>query len=255
MTDPDETDTETEIAESSKKFVKSEIREIITACGGRVLQEFPTQEDLHETVNEERVTIADRMCLTMTYLLSLAHRVPVVSYKYIHDCQSSGRRLDYRPAYLLPAGQSSLLMKDVEQEHDYRKDLQVYGCLLPSPPANSTRHSSKSKVVEPASQKKILSGLHVLVLSKDKGFCDDWQSVLNSVGARVTKRTNNSARLSQIRVPDVVVIDDLVPTAMAQDLRKREDIPVVSTKWAIQCIINNARIAYDNFTYSLPNSC
>ena len=48
--------------------------------------------------------------------------------------------------------------------------------------------------VESSPNKKILSGLHVLVLTKEKTFADDWQSVLDSIGARVTKRTSNSSR-------------------------------------------------------------
>ena len=37
-----------------------------------------------------------------------------------------------------------------------------------------------------------------------------------------------------------------------QELRKRSDIPVVSTSWVIQCVVNNARVAYQNFTRPLP---
>ena len=38
-----------------------------------------------------------------------------------------------------------------------------------------------------------------------------------------------------------------------QDLQSQsENIPVVSTHWVIQCTINNARIAYNNFRCKLP---
>ena len=59
--------------------------------------------------------------------------------------------------------------------------------------------------------RKILSGLHVLVISTDKHFTDDWQSVLDSLGAAVTKRTAASTRLAQLRSPDVVVTDSKAP--------------------------------------------
>ena len=62
--------------------------------------------------------------------------------------------------------------------------------------------------------RKILSGLHVLIISTDKLFTDDWQSVLDSLGAAVTKRTAASARLAQIRLPDVVVTDNKAPTQL-----------------------------------------
>jgi len=252
MTDAEDTESETERTSRLPKFDKSKLRALVTAGGGRILQNFPSQEDLIETVNEEIVTVADRMCLTMTYLLSLANSVPIISFMYLEDCETAGRKLDYRPAYLLPAGSSSLLMMEVEQGQDCKTDLQMNGCLLPSPPATSTRLSNKSKEVESSPNKKILSGLHVLVLTKEKTFADDWQSVLDSIGARVTKRTSNSSRLAQIRVPDVVLTDKSAPSGLVQDLRKREDIPVVSTNWAIQCIVNNARVAFDNFSVPLP---
>jgi len=101
--------------------------------------------------------------------------------------------------------------------------------------------------------RKILSGLHVLIISTDKLFTDDWQSVLDSLGAAVTKRTAASARLAQIRVPDVVVTDNKAPTQLCTDLSARNDIPVVSTNWVIQCAVNNGRIAFNNFKCKLPN--
>ena len=36
-------------------------------------------------------------------------------FRYILDCVSKNEKLNYRPAYLLPAGKSSLLMEDIEQ--------------------------------------------------------------------------------------------------------------------------------------------
>ena len=35
---------------------------------------------------------------------------------------------------------------------------------------------------------------------------------------------------------------------------KSQDIPVVSTKWVIQCVVNNARIAFNNFKSKLPST-
>lgn len=36
-----------------------------------------------------------------------------------------------------------------------------------------------------------------------------------------------------------------------QELSVKSDIPVVSTKWVIQCVVNNARVAYNNFKCKL----
>ena len=62
--------------------------------------------------------------------------------RYILSCHQDGYKLDYRSCYLLPAGWSSLLMQEVNQGGDYRSELRVNGCLLPSPVA--TRLSSKA---------------------------------------------------------------------------------------------------------------
>lgn len=64
--------------------------------------------------------------------------------RYILDCRLHGRKLDHKP-YLLPAGRSTLLMQEVEQGGDYRNELRINGCLLPSPVA--TRKSSKEKTI------------------------------------------------------------------------------------------------------------
>jgi CheY-like chemotaxis protein len=58
--------------------------------------------------------------------------------------------------------------------------------------------------------------MHVLVISLNKDFADDWQSVLDSLGARVTKRISPSAQLALIRDPDVVVTDSRAPKPLCQ---------------------------------------
>ena len=73
-----------------------------------------------------------------------------------------------------------LLMKNVEQLQDYKHELNVNGCLLPYPPATGTRQSARVKTED--NHRKVLSGLHVLVISTDKHFTEDWQSVLVSLG-------------------------------------------------------------------------
>ena len=76
-----------------------------------------------------------------------------------------------------------MLQKNVEQGRDYKGELTAFGCLLPYPPATSTRLSARAKQeTSETSFKKVLSGLHVLVLSTDKHFTEDWQSVLDSLG-------------------------------------------------------------------------
>ena len=115
---------------------------MITAHGGTILTDFPTHNDPVSTLDTTLLTVCDHRCITMNYLLSLAHSVPVVSHVYILDCVSSSSLLD-RGAYLLPAGFSTLLMQEVEQGKDCNQELRINDCLLPSPPATSTRQSNR----------------------------------------------------------------------------------------------------------------
>jgi len=240
------------VVNNDPKFDKKSLRSVIEAHGGIILTEVSD-----ENINTQEMVmmgVSDKECRTMNYLLCLAHSVPLVSHIYILDCVRSSKLLD-RAAYLLPAGFSVLLMRNVEQGQDNSCDLNVNGCLMPYPPATSTRLSSRVKNDDAAagtSRTKVLSGLHVLLLSTDKQFNRDWQSVLDSLGCSVTCRHSQSSRLSQIRCPDVVVSDSTAPVSMCKDLRNA-DIPVVSSNWIIQCTINNARIAYANFKFELPS--
>ena len=67
-------DTETEDEERENlvepKFNKSELRKKIQENGGQVLSKFPGEK---EKIPEHVVVISDRMCRTMTYLLSVAY--------------------------------------------------------------------------------------------------------------------------------------------------------------------------------------
>ena len=113
--DPDEdsySESEPFRATSEPKFDRKKLRNLINAYGGNVLPEFPC-EGL-EDQEAEVVAVSDVRCVTMTYLLSLAHQVPVVSHVFILDCVAGGVMLD-RTAYMLLAGFSTLLMKEVEQ--------------------------------------------------------------------------------------------------------------------------------------------
>jgi hypothetical protein len=195
--------------------------------------------------------VTDRSSRTMTFLLALANSTPIVSFRYILDSTAAGRKLDYQANYLLPAGKSDLLQKEVEQGQDVSVELRAQGCLVPATPATSTRHRGSSTSRDTIGR-KVLSGVNVLIISTNKLFTEDWQSVLDSLGASVTKRCSSSSRLSQVREPDVVVCDTTAPSAIVQDLAKKPQIPVVETRWVIECAIVNAKVGFDNFLSPLP---
>ena len=234
---PEDSDSEAaqERSRSSveERFDKKSLRQVIEVHGGTLLSDFPTHSDSLNvsTLETSVLCVSPGPCVTMNYLLCLAHAVPIVSHLFILDSVRQGALVD-RAAYLLPAGFSSLLMREVEQGQDNTEDLRVNECLLPLAPANRTRQSRKGKDDDSSGCRKILSGLHVLVISRDKRFSQDWQSVLDSLGASVTARHEDCDRLHHIRVPDVVVTDSLAPPNMCK----------VRTYRARDCILLNIQI-------------
>ena len=68
----------------------------------------------------------------------------------------------------------------MEQGRDHSLELQEVGCLLPGR-LSSTRGRHKDSAPA-AGTRKVLAGLHVLVLSTEKLFTEDWESVLDSLG-------------------------------------------------------------------------
>ena len=196
----DYTDNEFVVSNATPRFDRKKLTEIIVMNGGEVLDEFPTQANPAPTLDRTLIVVSDRHSLTMTYILALADGVPIVSHLFLYDCVAAQSLQEYK-SYLLPAGFSCLLMREVEQGQDCSHDLRVNDCLLP------TRMSRQRKDEDASvTGKRILSGLHVLVISKEEAFTEVWQSVLNSLGAAVSRR-HDKTRLDKLRLPDVVVTD------------------------------------------------
>jgi len=238
----DFTDNEFVVSNATPRFDRKRLTDIIVTNGGEVMEEFPTQTNPAPTLDRTLFVVSDRHSLTMTYILALADGVPIVSHLFLFDCVAAQSLQEYK-SYLLPAGFSTLLMREVEQGQDCTNDLRVNDCLLPC-------RVSRQRKDEDASL-KCLSGLHVLVVSVEEAFTEVWQSVLNSLGASVSRR-HDKTKLDKLRPPDVVVTDSKAPKAICKELNaKSQDIPVVSTKWVIQCVVNNARVAYNNFKCKL----
>lgn len=243
----DFTDNEFVVSNATPRFDRKKLKEIIVMNGGEVLEEFPTQSCPAPTLDRTLMVCSDRYSLTMTYILALADGVPIVSHLFLYDCVAA-QSLQEVKAYLLPAGFSCLLMREVEQGQDCLHDLRVNDCLLPTRMSRHRKEEDSS-----VNGKRILSGLHVLVISVEEAFTEIWQSVLNSLGASVSRR-HDKTRLDKLRMPDVVVTDSKAPKTVCKELCARTDIPVVSTKWVIQCVVNNARIAFNNFKSKLPST-
>jgi hypothetical protein len=212
MTDGEEDFTDSDQADAGSitpRFDRKRLREMIEAHGGVVLDTFPTQAAPVPTLGTQLMVVSDRRSTTMTYMTALADSVPIVSHLYILDCVASSSLQEHK-AYLLPAGFSSLLMREVEQGQDCSHDLRVNDCLLP---VRGTRQRREEDV---AGERRVLSGLHVLVISRDAAFTEVWQGVLSALGAAVSARHEERARLDKLRLPDVVVTDGQAPRAVCK---------------------------------------
>ena len=202
----DFTDNEFVVSNATPRFDRKKLTEIIVTNGGEVMEEFPTQANPAPTLDRTLFVVSDRHSLTMTYILALADSVPIVSHLFLYDCVAAQSLQEFK-SYLLPAGFSCLLMREVEQGQDCTNDLRVNDCLLPC-------RVSRQRKDEDASL-NCLSGLHVLVVSVEEAFTEVWQSVLNSLGASVSRR-HDKTKLDKLRLPDVVVTDSRADRAICK---------------------------------------
>lgn len=200
-TETDETsDLDRSRNDIEEHFDRLEIAELIRQHGGTVLKTFP---GAHQSIPNELHVISDRECRTMTYLLSVAYGFPRINYRWISD---SVRERDKLPIkhYTLPVGISCEGGRVIES------------------------HSS--------TQTELFKGLTVLVASTSTQFRDDWKPLLTRCGANVYSRAKGKidAKLSKL---DVVVTEPPEPITLIADA-KSKNIPVVTTEWVIQSLIN-----------------
>lgn len=189
----------------SRRYTEDQLR----AGGGCIIDNF--SEALCKP-DSKCFLIADQHCRTRKYFLCLASGIPCVSHVWVHDsCHSN--ELQGINNYLLPAGYSF-------QED---KILEWHG----------SRHPFK--------------GLRFLVVSdQQENFLEMWTEVLMVGGAASTKQHSSADTNKDIAlgVYDVVITDRSCPESIlicAQAL----NLPVVSSEWAIQCLINGVQVGYN----------
>ena len=93
-----ESETEDDDEEVEKieenKFNRKELIKKIEDNGGKVLKKFPGDK---EKIPEHVILISDRMCETMTYLLSIAYGFERVNFMWILNCTTAKELL---PRYI-----------------------------------------------------------------------------------------------------------------------------------------------------------
>lgn len=191
------------LEEDCNRFSRSELRNLISENGGTVLDAFPGSK---EVIPKELIVLSDRACETMTFLLAVTYGFPRVNYLWVKDSVMQNKSLDMRN-YFLPVGKSKVPGR-----------LRVVECH------------------EIGSLKTLMKEKNILITSKSFDFISDWKQLLTRLGADVCSRTKG--RIDRmLRSVDIVVADSESPETVIKDAVRKE-IPIVSSKWIMQSLIN-----------------
>ncbi|XP_018421965.1 PREDICTED: tumor suppressor p53-binding protein 1 [Nanorana parkeri] len=181
----------------------------LRAGGGCIIDNF--SEALCKP-DSKCLLIADQHCRTRKYFLCLASGISCVSHIWVHDsCHSN--ELQSVNNYFLPAGYS--LQED--------KILEWHG----------SRHP--------------FQGLRFLVVSdQQENFLETWTEVL-MVGGAASAKQHSSADTNKdvaLGVFDVVITDPSCPESILK-CAQALNLPVVSSEWVIQCLVNGVQVGYN----------
>lgn len=164
--------------------------------------------------------ISNTHCRTSKYIQCLASGVPIVSFQWVINCCRENKTLPWR-MFLLPAGE--LESGEVCEQDLLEEDGGVLRrCLL-------------------AGQRIFLGS------SGNHEFCPLWHPLLDSAGAkvRVRPRTGNLNRVLD-KSMTLVVGDASLPEDEEQRARQL-GLPVVSTEWVIQSLIQGTQLSHQSF--------
>ncbi|XP_076330503.1 uncharacterized protein LOC143236114 [Tachypleus tridentatus] len=210
----------------SVPFNKKYLKEQLEAGGGIILENF---QDTQKTSAKEVFLLSDTYLRTIKYIQCLSAAIPCISHVWVIDCCRVNELLPSK-SYLHPAGYSIVI----------------------------------NSLVEWHSKSTVLKGLHVLIVSKNEDFVNTWAPVLLAARAEMVRRLPRQEHSSESGVVekktaqrsgsysvDIVLSDPSCP----QDVLKRAQqlsIPVLSSEWIIQCLINGQRLpfnAHSKFKY------
>ncbi|XP_046554219.1 mucin-17-like [Haliotis rubra] len=150
--------------------------------------------------------VASTFQRTVKYFQCLAAGIPCVSHQWIiHSC-TEGRLLDHK-AYILPAGISL----------------------------------ERRKLMEWNPGGSCLGGLQVMVASTNVKFQDTWRSILTISRCHLVNRLPIKNKTEDS--VNVIVTDSDCPSSVLHQAKQLK-IPLVSTEWVIQCLINGHLLGY-----------
>lgn len=156
--------------------------------------------DKHSKLKSPLFLISDAYHRTVKYFQSLAAGLPCISHLWIRDSIHHHTVLDYK-SYILQAGISF----------------------------------QKKKVVEWNARRGDLAMMTIMVESEKEKMTEEWSNILEIADATVVNKLHSKRDTDG--VVQVLVTDS---SCKAQVLRsaKSLNVPIVSTEWIIQCLIN-----------------
>ena len=199
---------------------RRELKEMIENNGGRVLASFPGPQQSFPT-NQNLVVLTDKACETMTFLLAIAYNYPRLHYQWVKDSVRNKILKSYRD-YSLPVGYSTILKRDVEQPD--------IGSLV-----------------------QLLKDMSILLTSEERSFGQAWKCLLTRIGAaNVYCRTQGKIDGSIMQV-DLIIADAKAPMTILEDAKTKR-IPMVTSKWIIQSMINGKKMRFSDFKHPVISS-
>ncbi|KAM5172193.1 TP53-binding protein 1 isoform 2-T2 [Mantella aurantiaca] len=187
-----------------RQYTETQLR----AGGGCIVDNF--SEALCKP-DSKCLLIADQHCRTRKYFLCLASGISCVSHVWVHDCCHSNE-MQGISNYLLPAGYSF----------------------------------QEEKILEWHGSRHPFQGLRFLVVSdQQENFLEIWTEVLMVGGAASAKQhsSEDTSKDVALGVFDVVITDLSCPEPILK-CALALNLPVVSSEWVIQCLINGVQVGY-----------
>ncbi|RLU20538.1 hypothetical protein DMN91_007149 [Ooceraea biroi] len=208
-TEATETEAETENEDdwTKRPFVRERLHTQITAGGGKVYENF---DQIPKEEYKNTKLIANVPNTTAKAILCLSVDIPAYNHKWIIRCCSEGKLVN-EAEEALPTGWSLYKQGYVEM-------FQVAG----------NKPLSKIVVIIPN-------------LIYDKEFTTFWRQVCENAGAVVLIAEHSGSMELVDFDSDVVVVSNKKCPSWAVDRAGQLQIPVLSTTWVVQCLIEGKR--------------
>ncbi|CAG9790813.1 unnamed protein product [Diatraea saccharalis] len=195
------TDTE-DLVFYSRPFNKERLKEQIEAGGGKVYSHF---DDVPKNKYTVCKLIAPRPCITAKYIQCLAADVRALSHGWVIESCARQRLLD-PDSFALPAGWSLVQQR-----------------FLNWVPSTGKRNTS------------IFKDKLIVLCSDQDTFLKFWDRVCTLAGANTRQVNEDDLNMTGA----LVLVTELDCPHEVQNKANQDNIPLVSTHWVIQCLIED----------------